>query len=240
MFYVPESFENSPGAKSISVSRFGCFFFFFVETSDAKLFILSSTMASQWMAILCVCITLFREVVTQVIRSRHHLFNTLRILHISSTLSRSLQWIRMQWVFVIGVLWRSGLASHIPSQSAIQRSEKELEMMRHQLGTALPERPKSFDPRIKQLLVARRIDQCALVNVSFPMVTMSFPLAFFLLEVLLVTPTLIFEWIKLGKNTSVVNLNYIEQLRTCAASRYGFQKCNMWSNLCVSCFTCCQ
>lgn len=48
--------------------------------------------------------------------------------------------------------------------SAIQRSEKELEMMRHQLGTALPERPKSFDPRIKQLLVARRIDQCALVN----------------------------------------------------------------------------
>nr|CDJ91106.1 Single-stranded nucleic acid binding R3H and DNA RNA helicase domain containing protein [Haemonchus contortus] len=48
--------------------------------------------------------------------------------------------------------------------SAIQRSEKELEMMRHQLGTALPERPKSFDPSVQQLLATRRIDQSALVN----------------------------------------------------------------------------
>ncbi|WKX89682.1 hypothetical protein Q1695_008934 [Nippostrongylus brasiliensis] len=48
--------------------------------------------------------------------------------------------------------------------SAVQRSEKELEMMRLQLGSALPERPKSFDPRIRQMLTARRIDQSTLVN----------------------------------------------------------------------------
>ncbi|KAK6028415.1 helicase protein, partial [Ostertagia ostertagi] len=48
--------------------------------------------------------------------------------------------------------------------SAVQRSEKELEMMRHQLGTALPERPKSFDPSVQQLLASRRLDQSALVN----------------------------------------------------------------------------
>ncbi|KAK6060573.1 hypothetical protein COOONC_01766 [Cooperia oncophora] len=52
--------------------------------------------------------------------------------------------------------------------SAVQRSEKELEMMRHQLGSALPERPKSFDPSVQQLLATRRLDQSALVNVSFP------------------------------------------------------------------------
>ncbi|KAL6729416.1 hypothetical protein Aduo_000470 [Ancylostoma duodenale] len=48
--------------------------------------------------------------------------------------------------------------------SAVQRSEKELEMMRHQLGTALPDRPESFDPHIRQLIAARRLDQSALVN----------------------------------------------------------------------------
>ncbi|KAJ1349471.1 hypothetical protein KIN20_005044, partial [Parelaphostrongylus tenuis] len=48
--------------------------------------------------------------------------------------------------------------------SAVQRSEKELEIMRHQLGTALPERPSSFDPRVRQLLLARRLDQSSLVN----------------------------------------------------------------------------
>ncbi|VDM72149.1 unnamed protein product [Strongylus vulgaris] len=131
MFYVPESFDNSPSTKSVA---------YFAQSMDGYPMAVQSHHALQ----------------PQGTAGPPPPYSVPPPQHCPPSIP--------------GYQHLQGSGSQPPLDSyasAVQRSEKELEMMRHQLGSALPDRPESFDPHIRQLLATRRLDQAALVNASF-------------------------------------------------------------------------
>ncbi|KAK6727500.1 hypothetical protein RB195_005280 [Necator americanus] len=129
MFYVPESFDNSPSTKSVS---------YFGQSMDGFPMPMHS----------------HHTIPQQATSGSPAAYTVPPPSHVPPPLPGYPQHVQS-----------SGPQPPLDSYaSAVQRSEKELEMMRLQLGTALPDRPESFDPHIRQLLAARRLDQSALVN----------------------------------------------------------------------------